>query len=396
MFTAYIVFVSFVDTMAQLPILSPFTVGLGASAVLTGVILGSYSLVNMVGNLLVGPWLDDYGRRVGIIIGLVVAGVAVGLYAVAAGPRQLLLARILHGAGGAVLIPAVFAYAGDRSRPGAVGRSMGRVGAAIAVAATVGPALGGVGAARFGPRAVFVFLAVLLCATALVFLLTHGSGTARPGRLHANGLAVHERTGAGAYLLRIGAALRDPRLAGTYASTFGLNFSMGTLAYALPLQVQALGYGSSSTGAFFGIFSLCAFLLFVLPSNRWGDRFGFARIGSYGAAGIMLALTLLTFVASPLLIAFTMVAYGLGFGLMFPSVCSSVVVFGGPDGRGAAFGAFSAVYSLGISLGPVSAGILSGAGLPPYLGALVVLPLTQLLHHKLLQTATCSPQGESS
>ncbi|TVQ17322.1 MAG: MFS transporter, partial [Spirochaetaceae bacterium] len=41
--TFIIVVVAFVDTMALLPILSPFAVSLGARSVMVGLILGTYS-----------------------------------------------------------------------------------------------------------------------------------------------------------------------------------------------------------------------------------------------------------------------------------------------------------------------------------------------------------------
>ena len=113
--TFIIVVVAFVDTMALLPILSPFAVSLGARSVMVGLILGTYSLVNMVGNVIAGPIIDRRGRRVTIRFGMVVAGLSLAAYALVTAPWQLLVLRAFHGAGGAILVPAAFAHAGDRS-----------------------------------------------------------------------------------------------------------------------------------------------------------------------------------------------------------------------------------------------------------------------------------------
>lgn len=192
----------------------------------------------------------------------------------------------------------------------------------------------------------------------------------------------------GSYIARILHALRDPALAGTYASTFGLNFAMGTLAYSFPLGMRALGYGSAHTGSFFGLYAFCVLLTLLLPSNRLGEQIGFARTAMFGASAVALALSLLAFVTAPVLIGISMVVYGVGFGLMFPAICSAVVVNGEPSRRGAAFGAFSAVYSLGLTVGPISAGFLSREGLSPYLGAVAVVLLTQVLQYRFrLKTA---------
>jgi MFS transporter, DHA1 family, multidrug resistance protein len=71
--TYSIIVVAFLDTMAMLPILSPFVLSLGAGALYTGVVLGSYSLVNMLGNITAGPIIDIYGRRVPMVIGMAAA-----------------------------------------------------------------------------------------------------------------------------------------------------------------------------------------------------------------------------------------------------------------------------------------------------------------------------------
>ncbi len=154
--------IAFLDTMTQLPILAPFVRSLGAGALSSGFIIGSYSFVNMLGNVAAGPLIDRYGRRRTITAGMAVAGVAVSAYALIASAEQLLAARVIHGAGGALLIPAVFTWAGDRAEPGAVGRSMGAAGAAVAFAALIGPAVGGLGGSIAGPRPVFAALGALL------------------------------------------------------------------------------------------------------------------------------------------------------------------------------------------------------------------------------------------
>ncbi len=372
--------------MAQLPVLAPYAASLGAGALFTGVILGSYSLVNMTGNLLAGPVIDAYDRRVTIVAGLLTAGLAVAGYAVVTHPWQLLLVRLVHGAGGAVLIPAVFAWAGDRSRSGAVGRSMGYAGAAVAVAATVGPALGGVGGARLGPERVFLFLGALLWTTALIVIATgyrelftrRGVRDAAPGAEADPGTAARPDP-AIRPLSAILEVLRHPALAGAYRAVLGLTFAMGTLAYTLPITMRDLGFSTSYTGMLFSSFSIAAILVMLLPTNRLPDRYGPLRVAQAGLLVVALSLATLVGAFTLPFLAVTIVFYGLAFGLVFPATTTIVVNTAGRDRRGTAFGVYYAFYSLGVFVGPILAGFTASLGVSPYWNAVAVIAVTQLL-----------------
>src|SRR5699024_12069070 len=73
----------------------------------------------------------------------------------------LLLARMIHGLAGCILIPAAFAYIGDQSKANTRGKTMALTGASIGIAAIVGPAIGGVLAARSSIHSVFFLVSIL-------------------------------------------------------------------------------------------------------------------------------------------------------------------------------------------------------------------------------------------
>ena len=374
LYTHFLVTVAFIDTMAQLPLLSPFAVSLGAGATLVGVILGAYSLVNMVGNVVAGPVIDRVGRRVTLVAGMLVAGCAVAAYALVTTPWQLFGLRLAHGAGGAILIPAAYAYVGDRSVRGSVGRSMGYAGAAVALAALIGPALGGMGRDAFGIRPVFLGIGALLVATAVsaIWLVHDGTGAAPFNGPAAKVAAVPPR---------VRAAIGDPDLRYAYLSVFSLSFTMGVLAYTFPLTMQGAGFSAARTGSFFSIFSAAAILVLVLPTNRLSDRFGRGPLVTVGSVAIALALAFLTFSRSVASLTAVMALYGAGYGTVFPSACAIVVDRTAASNRGTAFGIFYASFSLGVTIGPVAAGLATGAGLNAYwlpVGVLVIVRLVLL------------------
>ena len=371
--TYFIITVAFLDTMAQLPILAPFIASLGASGAYAGLILGSYSFFNMVGNLAAGPAIDRYGRRAGIVAGMLIAGIAVASYAIAARPGHLLGFRILHGLGGAILIPAVFAYAGDATRSGTIGRSMGFAGAAVAVAALVGPALGGIGRVMFGPRPVFVALGVLLILTAFVALVSVRDTAARRrtgDEPVAGGDAVIVRGPRGVRFFA--SVLRDPSLQYAYLSVFSLTFATGALAMVFPMTIEAAGLSAAHTGSYFGIYAIAAILVFVLPTNRLSDAFGRRPAIVAGSVLVVAALGLLTVAGGRPAFTVAMVLYGFGYGTMFPALCATVVDRTTVDRRGTAFGVFYAVFSLGTFVGPVVAGAVAQTVVSPYWAAVGV------------------------
>ncbi|MGC9336414.1 MAG: MFS transporter, partial [Anaerolineae bacterium] len=125
------VFVYFLGFHALLPIITPFAMSLGASVGVAGLIAGAYSAVNLVGNLGAGYWTDRLGRKMPLVVGLVVVGAALLAYPLAADPQTLFWMRIVHGLGAALVAPASLSYIGDASVPGKRARAMAVYGASI-------------------------------------------------------------------------------------------------------------------------------------------------------------------------------------------------------------------------------------------------------------------------
>lgn len=366
---AYVVItVSFIDTMAQLPVLSPFAASLGAGATMIGVILATYSLANMLGNLGAGVIVDRCGRRAGIIGGMATAGIAVALYAVVLTPGQLIALRALHGLGGAVLVPAAFAYAADISGSRRAGRSMGYSGAAVGIAALIGPAGGGVLRSIFGFAPLFITLAALMAITALLVmaLLPESYREERTEQRHS-------------FRERLVPLLRNPALHFALIAVFCVQFAMGALAHSLPLGIEALGYSAARTGMLFSVFSFVAIMLFVLPTAGLSDRYGRPRVTRLGLALMAVGLTMVTLSGTLGAMTLAMMVYGAGYGFVFPALCATVVDQTGPANRGTGFGVFYAVFSLGVAVGPIAAGVATDAGVRPLGAVAAVLLAAQLL-----------------
>ena len=167
---ALLLFMSFFDNFTQIPMIAPYASGLGANAVMTGWIVGIYSLTNSLGNIGAGIILDKFGRRIPLAIGLAWAGLGVWLYGFVGTPLGLLGARAFHGLGGSILVPAIFTMAADTLPSGKRGPGMGRIGAVIGLAAIIGPMVSGILRQAWGPRAVFTTVFVVMALGGLLAL----------------------------------------------------------------------------------------------------------------------------------------------------------------------------------------------------------------------------------
>lgn len=352
-------FAAFFDTHALFPLMSPYARSLGASLSLTGLIVGVYSAVNLLGNLGAGFWTDRIGRKVPLLVGLSVAGLSLLTYSVVRSPAELIAARILHGIGAALISPASLAALGDMADPCRRGRTMALYGIAFGTAGLLGPPLSGLVRDRFGYDAVFIGLSVLMFAVALAVLALF-RGQFVPCRLEQSSVKT---------------ALRRPRLWVSFASAFCWTFALGTLLVLLPLIGRDLGFSSARVGMLFGAFALAAILIQASPLRGLSDQKGRLPVIVLGLTIIAASLLILTALRQwgPMMGA--MFLYGVGFGFLFPAMSALIADEADASARGKASGIFTAMFSLGIVVGTATAGWLAErpTGLHPFvLAALVV------------------------
>jgi DHA1 family multidrug resistance protein-like MFS transporter len=348
----WIALVAFLDTFAIVPVLAPYAKrALQATDAQAGLILGLYSLANLLANFYSGVLIDRFGRRLPMALSLWAAGVLIALYLLATTPELLMALRVLHGATGAVFVPALFALVGEygkRNRTGA----MGSAGALIGLVALLAPPIGGVVARDYGEPALFGGVAALMLIGGFAALLIQD-----PPRLGGAQESIHPRE-----------AFRLPDLRRVYLLTLAMTFTMGVLTFALPVLLQAAGYDAAYRGRLFGLLALVS--IGVMASVRrgkvLGGAWGRAMLGVAFLAAGALGLSLLA--DAPQAFWGVAVLYGVGFGLAFPAVHLGAFE-GAPNHlRGVSLALLHAFYSLGYVLGPAMAGVV-GAAYAGYTGA---------------------------
>ncbi|MGM8211229.1 MFS transporter [Virgibacillus sp. W0430] len=363
----FIIIVAFLDTFIQLPIITPYALELGASYTLAGAIVAVYSFTNIVGNILGGHWIDRFGRKKMLFNGMLLVGFILLLYPLAQTGEQLFVVRMVHGLAGGVLIPAAFAFIGDRTSEATRGKTMALTGACIGIAAIIGPAIGGIMAARSSITVVFILVAILFLITAVIMLkfIKESFYSTDRGKFTFTEFVP---------------LLKHPLILQASLAAFALMVSNGTLAFALPLNVSEMSLTSETTGILLSVFGIVALIVFLSPLNRIYDRFSPVLLVIIGILLIGIALLILSVFVNFTSNLLAMVVYGFGFALVFPSMNRIVADASTKVDRGKAYGIFYAFFSLGVVAGSFISGLVAQLiGRPFLISALLMIIITAFI-----------------
>src|ERR1043166_9307448 len=128
----------------------------GVTAASLSWIFSGYTIVIAAGMIGAGRWADRLGRRRIFLAGMALFTVASAICAAAPGVGLLVAGRVLQGVGAAALTPASLALILQAFPKSRVPQAIALWGAAGALAAALGPTIGGVFVEAWGWRSVFV------------------------------------------------------------------------------------------------------------------------------------------------------------------------------------------------------------------------------------------------
>ena len=236
-----------------------------------------YLAIFAVGQLVVGPLSDRFGRRPVILIGLslFVAG-AIGC-AFARDLSDLLIGRSIQASGGCAAMVLSRAIARDL-----FDRQLTRVMAAITIATAAAPGfsplLGGTLDHFLGWRSEFIFVAIFAVCTVTAYVSFVGE-TIRSARSSMNPLTI-----AGSYL----ALIRDIRFVVPARTAGLLMVSLFAIFSSAPrLLVESFGFSPITLGLLFA-----AVVFVVFAAGMLATRLS-ARLGLYRATMVGLAITVI-------------------------------------------------------------------------------------------------------
>ena len=359
--------VAFMDLLMVFPIISIYARSVGATEATRGFIVGIYSASNLVGNVGAGLLLDKVSRKWLVVTGLLLTTALLFAYGLVDSPERLLTLRILHGLTAGILAPGAFAMIADYTDDDQHTRSMGLSGALIAAAAVLGPLLSvGVRAAADSFTAVFTTSGtfMLLSTVAFIAFVPNTAPTSANSAPRGETLRLSQNI----FIVRV------------YLGVLAMAFAFGCLINLLPIALDDAGAATRIAGIAIAVLSLAGMVIMVSPLQRSVRESSRARAIVFGLALLAVSnVALGLFGDSALMLAVfpSMLIFGIGFGMLFPSLNASVAARTADGNRGVAFGIFYAIYSLGAFLGAYLPGVMPTFGVAGsarfYIPALILI-----------------------
>jgi DHA1 family tetracycline resistance protein-like MFS transporter len=336
---------------------------------------------------LAGPYLgrlsDKFGRVPVLIISQIGTAISFVMLALAPSAAFLYLARILDGITGGNIIVAQ-AYVTDITPREKRTESLGYIFAVFGLGFILGPALGGVLSAAFGPRVPYLIAAGAAFAVVLLTWFTLEE-TLTPEQREAN----RQATGTS---ISPSDVIRNRPLVLLLIVAFLGQSGLGLLQSTFALYGEAVLFeGYSPQAAMFGIglllatFGLSQFISQVFFLRPMLARFGEYRLIILGNIGRMIGSFTFALVTTPLLGAASSVIFAIGISLMMPSLQSLATGTVDDEFRGGVLGLYQSTISLSIIISSAVAGVLFAiSATMPYwisgvLAALALVPAFVLM-----------------
>jgi len=332
---------------AVLPVLPRYVHGpLGYGDVAVGIVIGAYAITGLLLRPFAGRLADRRGRKLTVMIGIVVLACGGLLYLPGLGLAGVILARLATGAGEGALYTAGSAWIVDMAPVERRGRILGLYGLAVWGGLSVGPVAGELLLDASGYRAVWIFAAAAPMLGALV-----ASRVPDP-------FVPHSQT--------------EPHpLIAPEAVGPGIAVALAAVGYAavasfviLHLEDRGIGHGVLVFGAFAAMIVISRLIAGDLP-----DRVGAAPVAIVAALVEAVGLLMIAFAQDLAVAILGGAVMGAAFSLVNPSLMLIALGRVTPAARGAAMGTYTAFFDAGVGLGAPLAG--AAAALSDYEGAFV-------------------------
>lgn len=357
---ALLILVSTVQPTAMnmyVPAMAEMRVDLATSASAIQATLSAFLAATAVGQLLIGPVSDLFGRRPVLVIGLAVFLLGTLICALAPNVETLIVGRVIQALGGCAGLTLSRAIVRDVHGAGASASMIGYVTMGMAVAPMVTPALGGIIYETSSWRMIFAAMGVLGLAAFL----------AAAFRLRET----HPPTGKGNVFASLRRELSELiRLRAVWLYTLTLAaLSIAFFAFVAGGAFVAstiYGLSASEYGLYF-VITVGGYVVGNFVTGRYGQRIGIVRMivigNAISLAGVALAaLCAMADVHHPMGLFGPMLLVGLGNGFALPNAIAGVVSVR-PDLAGSASGLAGAFQVGSGAAASVLVGLLIDGGI---------------------------------
>jgi len=341
-----------------IPVLPFYAEEIGANPTELGLLMAVYSLMQLIFAPIWGQVSDRIGRKPVMMIGI--AGLALSFFiqAISTELWMLFAARIVGGILSSANMPTAMAYVADITTEENRGKGMGIIGAATGLGFVFGPAIGGI-FSKISLNMPFYLACVSSCITLfMVFILlkeskqkTDDKGTERQSLWKAF----------------------DRKVSILYFVQFLISLSLSgleaTFAY---FAAKRAGLDSIELGYIFMIMGFGSAIVQGGLVGRLTKKYGESMVIQGGMVISVLGFSLILLVHSFSTAAIYLTIFGLGNGVIRPSV-SSLLTKTSAAGHGHSTGLLSSFDSLGRIIGPPLGGWLFSLTMGlPYISGVVI------------------------
>jgi DHA1 family tetracycline resistance protein-like MFS transporter len=351
-----VVFIDLLGFGIVLPLLPTYAKTFGVSPAAIGLLVTSFSVLQLVAVPAWGALSDRIGRRPVLIVGLVGSTASYLLFAFAHSYWALLVSRIVAGGMGAT-VGVAQAYLADVTTPERRAHAMGMLGAAFAMGFILGPALGGILASHSYASAGLA--AAVLCAVNAAAALAWLPETPQHRSVRVAG---HVSLGA---------------LAAPLAASLLVTAAFAVIHVTLPLFVQDVLHDSPRRmGMLFAFMGVVSAIVQGGVVGRLAARVGEKALAVTGGILLAAGLALVPRASGDALFLLALGVLSAGSALATPSVYAVVSRRVAAGQQGAALGLTQTASTLGRIVGPTVAGFLigtQGIAAPFLAGAILAL-----------------------
>lgn len=330
----FFIFLGFQMTLPTIPL---FVEHLGGNDQLIGFVVGIFTFSALLVRPFAGRMLETKGRGFIYLTGLLIFVISVGSFGFASAIAFLFLMRIVQGVGWGFSTTASGTIATDLIPPRRRGEGMGYFGLSGNVALAMGPTLGLALAPIITFKTLFVISAVLgLTAFLLASRINYKKIEKSEEKTIKRKWDVYERS-----------ALRPSLLLLFITVTFG------GIASFLPLYSAQKGIEGIEW--YFFIFAMTLMVSRSFAGKLY-DKKGHRAVFLPGTSLIMLAMLLLAWLPSSLVMFIAAGLYGFGFGTVQPALQAWAVQDAPMNRKGMANATFFSFFDLGVGIGAMAFG----------------------------------------
>ena len=332
-----------ISLTSLLPTLPAYIEDVGGTKQQVGLVMGSFAIGLLLFRSVLGRLADRRSRKLVVLIGTVVVGIAPLGYLFVESIPLLMVIRAFHGISIAAFTTGYSALVVDQSPPEQKGELIGYMSLVVPVGLAIGPAVGGFLQARVGYMALFLTSASVGI-LGLIF-------ATQVGKASREKTASHQEAGS-PQSSRFWQLLASPRLRVPAMVLLLIGLAFGTISTFLPLFIRAIAI-DLNPGLYYSTAAIASFSVRIFV-GRASDRYGRGLFITASLFCYVLAMLLLATAESPGAFLVAGLVQGAGGGTLIPIMIALISDRSAENERGKIYSLCIGGFDLGIAIaGPV-------------------------------------------